>query len=886
MIGAPFGAAESVGRAEAGRVPMIQAPADVPAASQLVMPAQQILPAQEEYSIKEEPPPPMPPPKRLTPRTFITTDDGQIDFGVVDESMANEAGITPAPIRLQEGTKRYGWIHIKDGHFNEIKRAGYKSEAGFVRDVVSDFDEVWKQPKNRYLLVKYNGNAKLAAVQLEKEQDKDFYNVITAFISEDPYKPFRSGERIWYKGMSKGNTEGTPSGAHHYSVISGISDPLASRYSANSIQVDITDGSGEDPLLRNSVADTGLNNQQTENNPLTQQKIEEARQWLSERLPEGSYRFEPAEGVSLPIEPTEQAAQGYGMTKESLTEELVSGRLNIAGRTQRQTDTATGKLTGLIEVAMGRPDWKSNVSHEFFHNIEDLVHDMGKEDLTKALEQDWKKRGTKYENLNSREYHASRFAKYVDYKTGRAKKPLLVRKVQEAYDGIINMADKTASWAKGHGWTSAQDVYRKADSGQIKRMYEGMASGQKIGQTAIGRETYSVNQQGLSDDEFNELKTNIKHKDAIDFIEKNRNAIEREPERVIERHREAFIKEFGLEGKETATIQTPIENVTVMKKHYFSKIEPHNDKNRKDFIRYIKPTLEKPNEIRVVNGKHHYVKIFKGTGDLNLHVMIVAVKPDGNFYVTNIPIKGYSRWANTLNRGVRLYPDTPFYNARTGNFPASHGNNILTDKQENVNEEEDAESYSVTEGPKKRQTKKAVEARRKAIYDSIKPNDVDSLVKAVPELLKLDLKHYNRAGIGSIVDQEPSLVNENTPVIPEGRLNDLMNGISQIEGLSEDLKTRDSINELRYAINRSSYAKRQQAQKGKPSSTQEENTVSNKELNNKEREYLRRFKQFFKEPELLWSLWPSITRLLSKERWLLYYLATRLSVKRQKALRL
>ncbi len=326
--------------------------------------------------------------------------------------------------------------------------------------------------------MKHNGNSKLAIVELKKEKDKkenNFYNVVTAFIPAADY--LFPGNRVWYKGMSTGNTEGTPSGAHHYSVISGLSDPLTSKYPPNFDQGELTIGSGEDPLLRNSVADTGLNNQQTENDPLTQQKIEEARQWLSERLPEGSYSFEPAEGVSLPIEPTEQAAQGYGMTKEALAEELASGRLNIAGRTQRQTDTETGKLTGLIEVAMGRPDWKSNISHELFHNIEDLVYDMGHEDLTKALEQDWQKRGTKYENLNSREYHAARFAQYVDYKAGRAKKPLLIRKVQEAYDGIINMADKVRSWAKGHGWTSAQDVYNKADSGQIKRMYEGIYGG-------------------------------------------------------------------------------------------------------------------------------------------------------------------------------------------------------------------------------------------------------------------------------------------------------------------------------------------------------------------------------------------------------------------------
>ena len=82
------------------------------------------------------------------------------------------------------------------------------------------------------------------------------------------------------------------------------------------------------------------------------------------------------------------------------------------------------------------------------------------------------------------------------------------------------------------------------------------------------------------------------------FVKQNRSFIGIEPIRVKEHHKRVFYEEFDLHKKTESQINTPIGKVKIQQNHY-SKLRDHGDKHRKNFIRYIRPTLVTPNEIRL-----------------------------------------------------------------------------------------------------------------------------------------------------------------------------------------------------------------------------------------------------------------------------------------------
>ncbi|MBF0488548.1 MAG: hypothetical protein HQK98_10330, partial [Nitrospirae bacterium] len=178
---------------------------------------------------------------------------------------------------------------------------------------------------------------------------------------------------------------------------------------------------------------------------------------------------------------------------------------------------------------------------------------------------------------------------------------------------------------------------------------------------AEGDTSYDVKKQGeiqtvkLTDEEMAEIKSKIKSPETLALIESKRDSIEKEPARVTANYREAFLKEFGLGNKPQVEISTPIEKVTIKKSHYL-KLATHSDKSRGEFINYIKPTLERPDDIRNVDGEHTYVKLFKN-GEVKLHTTIVKVKPDGTFYVTNIPVSKMNKWQAKFLKGESILPD-------------------------------------------------------------------------------------------------------------------------------------------------------------------------------------------------------------------------------------
>ncbi|MBL1262065.1 hypothetical protein [Candidatus Methylomicrobium oryzae] len=121
------------------------------------------------------------------PDTFIADQSGSTDFGEINQDIANVIKRQPGKIRLQVGehlgkNKGYGLIHIKEGH-PEIT-----NPAEFVKDVVSNFSEIWKTKNSRLILVKRGKDKSglVSVVQLVPDDEGDFYSVVTAYKSRNP----------------------------------------------------------------------------------------------------------------------------------------------------------------------------------------------------------------------------------------------------------------------------------------------------------------------------------------------------------------------------------------------------------------------------------------------------------------------------------------------------------------------------------------------------------------------------------------------------------------------------------------------------------------------------------------------------------------------------
>lgn len=215
---------------------------------------------------------------------------------------------------------------------------------------------------------------------------------------------------------------------------------------------------------------------------------------------------------------------------------------------------------------------------------------------------------------------------------------------------------------------------------EIKQSAKEEVPGVKLGEYATTSKPQLESKATLSDEEMDTIREKIKSPEVVSFVETYKGYLEKEPERVSENHKEVFFKEFGLEGKDKVAVKTPIEEITIMPKHY-EKLEKHADVSRKEYVKYIKPTLENPNEIREFEDEHIYIKAFKD-GKVKLHTTIVVVKKDGTFYTTNVPLSNVNKWEKAIKKGNLLYSVAQKPAKEVA--PSSPGNNIISPPPESV----------------------------------------------------------------------------------------------------------------------------------------------------------------------------------------------------------
>lgn len=125
-------------------------------------------------------------------RQFVLTPNGDLVFGVIDES----SGLTVGPILLSEGmitnpatNDGYGLVHIEARHGDQIRKAGYKSVVEFIETVAKHYDVIkegnlrdGRQTYRLQLKDKHNNT-----LMIELSGDGTYWNINTAGIFKTSY---------------------------------------------------------------------------------------------------------------------------------------------------------------------------------------------------------------------------------------------------------------------------------------------------------------------------------------------------------------------------------------------------------------------------------------------------------------------------------------------------------------------------------------------------------------------------------------------------------------------------------------------------------------------------------------------------------------------------
>lgn len=155
--------------------------------------------------------------KQVTRVQFVQAPDGGTDFGAVPSlhsKLIADKSYPAAPIRMEEGGA-FGGQHLAPSRMREFHDYGYASPAAVLDDVAKHFTQIFEQPNGRLLLVKRNGRAKFAAVELQPQAADQYYGVTTLFLEDihprgKPYEERGGRKLLWPVAQAAHSGSDTP----------------------------------------------------------------------------------------------------------------------------------------------------------------------------------------------------------------------------------------------------------------------------------------------------------------------------------------------------------------------------------------------------------------------------------------------------------------------------------------------------------------------------------------------------------------------------------------------------------------------------------------------------------------------------------------------------
>ena len=194
-------------------------------------------------------------------------------------------------------------------------------------------------------------------------------------------------------------------------------------------------------------------------------------------------------------------------------------------------------------------------------------------------------------------------------------------------------------------------------------------------------------------DKIAELAPNIaeKQKNNAKIINDlyNSENIESEPEKYTgKRSVKDVLTYLGSTDGKTAVVKTPIEDVIFDKSNVAHLLYDNNSERLKD-LNKVKKTLETPNIVinsqRSGHNYNYYIKSYKGDNKVSAHLQVVKKCDDGNFYVTNYPVRS-NKIDDLLKTGRTVYSSSVLDSTYTDNgVPV---NNSITDNKVNFKGDE------------------------------------------------------------------------------------------------------------------------------------------------------------------------------------------------------
>ncbi|HPX31374.1 MAG TPA: hypothetical protein PKW92_09850 [Smithella sp.] len=136
---------------------------------------------------------------------FVSSPDGNIDFGKITEDTAKAIKRTAAPIRLTLEKLKY----IESNHLGHIQKAGYESVQAFINDVGNGFTEIYEGKGRTLLLAKTSRNKQIIFVELVPEENGIYYTVNNAFPSRSGY--VKNKKMLWQSAQSSTVQQAEPS---------------------------------------------------------------------------------------------------------------------------------------------------------------------------------------------------------------------------------------------------------------------------------------------------------------------------------------------------------------------------------------------------------------------------------------------------------------------------------------------------------------------------------------------------------------------------------------------------------------------------------------------------------------------------------------------------
>jgi hypothetical protein len=116
-----------------------------------------------------------------------------MDFGEITKEIAKATGgkMQKAPVRLQVGNKKFGYIHLLK-HKEQMRQKGYNNPLDYIQHVLDNFTRVYKQSNGsnkRFVLYCTDESKGFMPVDLELKSNSDgFYTIISVMPHKDNIK--------------------------------------------------------------------------------------------------------------------------------------------------------------------------------------------------------------------------------------------------------------------------------------------------------------------------------------------------------------------------------------------------------------------------------------------------------------------------------------------------------------------------------------------------------------------------------------------------------------------------------------------------------------------------------------------------------------------------